>query len=603
MIHTFVSPMPMVKRFRMHAGVALAPIIVLSCWLLVHEWTALSGANLALRSFDSFRCALLAMEKVSAERGPANGALGEDLPLPAARVAALNAARRESDRRLDSLLDALRRNRCPRCSEDAAAVAELTTDLAAARANVNRLLRAPLARRGQLGLTGAVEQMIAIIPEFQPIVTARTSDIVDSDPKALNNLILAGLAGDLREQAGQLGSHFTGALAMRRPFTEGELFAIERSESRIEQLRTMINSRLAAHADVSRNAIAALNDQYYAADLRYVREVRALASRPDGAGITTAQFAAQYVPLMRSITDFRDSALNQSEDELRANRRHALSVFAGTAAGVALLLVALMWTIVRLRQHVVSPYLQATAIIEAIAQGDLMTEVPTAFRRDEIRGMFNAIAVLKDNSVERARLEHERAGLIEELAAMAQTDSLTHLFNRRAFETRARALCAEAQAVGQPVAMIMFDIDHFKRINDTYGHTVGDDALRIVAEVCRKHWRQADVVARIGGEEFAVAASVRAGNDAYALAERLRRSIAEAEIPLADGPGCRMSASFGVALATNRDEVDVAQLLKRADHVLYQAKLAGRNCVVVDPGVHPDWLAPGGPVQLPNIVS
>ncbi|TKC91838.1 diguanylate cyclase [Trinickia terrae] len=587
------------RRFCIHVGIALAPIVVLSCWLLAHEWTAFSGANLALRSFDSVRSALFAMEKVSAERGPSNGALGEDLPLPAARAAALDAARRESDRRLAALVDALRRNGCPRCDDDAGAIEALEADLAAARANIDRLLRLPLARRGDRALSEAVDQMIAIVPEFLPIVAARTSDIVAADPYTLNSLILAKLAADLREQAGQLGSHFTSALAMNRALAEDERFALERGEGRIEQLRSMINSRLVAHADVNPQAAAALNDEYYGDGLRYVDAVRLLADRPGGAGLTTARFAAQYVPTMRSITGLRDSALGHAEDALRAHRRHALGILAGTAAGVALLLVALIWAIARFRQQVVSPFVKATALIEAIADGDLTTEVPTSFRRHEIRGMFDAIAVLKHHSAERARLERERASLMEELATMAQTDPLTHLLNRRAFETRARALCAEAQAAGDPVAMIMFDIDHFKHINDTHGHAAGDDALRTVAELCRKHWRQSDVVARIGGEEFAVAARVSAGGDAFALAERLRRGIAEAAVPADGAPVCKVTASFGVALASARDEADVAQLLKRADHVLYQAKLAGRNCVVVDPGSP----ALDGSARSPSVVS
>jgi diguanylate cyclase (GGDEF)-like protein len=128
----------------------------------------------------------------------------------------------------------------------------------------------------------------------------------------------------------------------------------------------------------------------------------------------------------------------------------------------------------------------------------------------------------------------------------------------------------------------MFDIVHFKQINDTYGHSVGDDALRIVAELCRARWRQYDIVARIGGEEFAVMAQVDTAAQAYALAERMREAIAEARVPTGEDAGHRMTASFGVAVASMADAPDLEALLKRADHRLYAAKQSGRNRVLAD---------------------
>ncbi len=514
------------RRFGVGVAMTLIPILLLSCWLLAYEWLGYVRADDATRSFRSLRAALLTMEKVSAERGPTNAALGEDIPIPPARQAALQRFREESDRRIEQLTDALRVAHCAHCARDVDGARRVRADLTAARGNVDRLIALPLPQRGDLAVQDAVNRMIAVIPGLQSIVTARMSDVVHGDPDALNCLILARLAADLREHAGQLGSHFTAALSMRRALTEYERLSIERTRGRIDQLRAMIDLRVAARPGLATAPLTQLKSAYFGDGLRYVETMRTLASRADGVDTSPAQFAERYVPTMRAITDFRDDVLHLAEDDIRQHRQTMLFALIGTAAAEAVLLAALVWMIRWFRMHIVRPFADATRLIDAIARDDLSHPIPTRFLHREIHAMFDAIRVLRANSLERTRLEHERALLIQELATMAETDSLTHLLNRRAFEHRARATCQQTRADTQPIALIMFDVDHFKLINDTCGHAVGDDALRCVGELCRTHVRQSDIVARIGGEEFAIMAQVGTPDEARAgraLACRDRR--------------------------------------------------------------------------------
>lgn len=174
-----MSPeMSLDRRFGLSVAIALVPILLLSCWPLAYEWLAYQRADEALRSFRSLQATLLGMEKVSAERGPTNGVLGEDVPIPVARLAALQRAREASDRQLAELTDTLLPEYCAGCDADLDSASRLQTDLAAARANVDRLIALPLAQRGDHAQQDAVRSMFAIIPEFQPIVTTRTSTIV-----------------------------------------------------------------------------------------------------------------------------------------------------------------------------------------------------------------------------------------------------------------------------------------------------------------------------------------------------------------------------------------------------------------------------------------
>jgi diguanylate cyclase (GGDEF)-like protein len=138
----------------------------------------------------------------------------------------------------------------------------------------------------------------------------------------------------------------------------------------------------------------------------------------------------------------------------------------------------------------------------------------------------------------------------------------------------------------------MMDIDHFKKVNDTWGHSVGDEVIRQVAAVARDTLRAADLVARIGGEEFAVLLPQTSMNAAQSLAERLRETVAGRAVSI--GGGQIVSVSISVGVATMRQEGDdLAHLLSRADAALYEAKQLGRNrvCLEKAPGTPKEVLA------------
>ncbi|WP_244221015.1 GGDEF domain-containing protein [Paraburkholderia aromaticivorans] len=571
------------RRFSISVAVALLPVLILCGRLVVHEWHAYVVADGALYAFQSYRAGLQAIERVSAERGPTNSALGEDLPTPEARRAALRRARDESDARIEKLIEMLQASRCPACDGDLARIKEARNELAGARANVDQLVRLPLAQRGERAVSSAVDGMIKVIPQFAPAIDALAANVVKGDTRALNCLILATLTADLREAAGQLGSHFTATLTARRALRQEDQLAIERTEGRVDQLRELIDAHVRDRSTLESTAFDRMNQLYFGEGIAYIAEVRRLASRSGGAAISPAQLADHYVPMMRPITVFRDQVLDLAETEIRHHRSNALALLAASGLAACVLLAILLSMATLFRRRVIRPLLDATHVIGAIANGDLTAEIPAARYRGEIKAMFNAIGVLKANSVERQQLERERDRLIHELKATAETDFLTHLLNRRAFESRARASCAERNTAEPELALIMFDIDHFKKINDTYGHATGDHALQLVARLCLDTCRPSDVVARWGGEEFAVLSRVHDAAEALAIADRLRRRISETRIPFNGKDGFTITASFGVALASACDSRDVARLFRHADRLLYQAKEAGRDRIVADP--------------------
>jgi diguanylate cyclase (GGDEF)-like protein/PAS domain S-box-containing protein len=164
--------------------------------------------------------------------------------------------------------------------------------------------------------------------------------------------------------------------------------------------------------------------------------------------------------------------------------------------------------------------------------------------------------------------------LAAEAHKLALTDPLTHLPNRRAIFDQLHRLAQTGLAQGQPLTVVMFDIDHFKRVNDTYGHQTGDLVLRRIADLARGQIRRADLVGRIGGEEFVWLLPGVHADRARELAERLRELI---ERESAQGGLPRVTISVGLALLRLGDTPE--QLVARADRALYRAKESGRNCV------------------------
>jgi diguanylate cyclase (GGDEF)-like protein len=149
------------------------------------------------------------------------------------------------------------------------------------------------------------------------------------------------------------------------------------------------------------------------------------------------------------------------------------------------------------------------------------------------------------------------------------TDFLTGLPNRRGLERALTRELALAERSGQPLSLVLFDLDAFKRVNDTFGHAAGDKALRLVARLAREKLRRSDWVGRWGGEEFVVVLPGTSLLAAEAIAQRLREGVRALE----PAPGCRLSISLGVA--AYRPGEGAAGLLERADALHYRAKRAG----------------------------
>ena len=198
---------------------------------------------------------------------------------------------------------------------------------------------------------------------------------------------------------------------------------------------------------------------------------------------------------------------------------------------------------------------------------------------DEDVAFADAVVKAAVASIQRAHLlETARADNIR-LAALAQTDPLTQVLNRRALTDRLVSELDRARRYGHAVAVLMLDLDHFKAINDTRGHLVGDGVLKDTAEILRSAVRSADFVARYGGEEFVIVLPETSLEGAVTFAERLRERIFATPFEGGGSATLTLSVSVGVSLFPGPRIASVDDLLSAADAALYRAKADGRNCV------------------------
>jgi diguanylate cyclase (GGDEF)-like protein len=564
-------------------ALATTLLAVLVCAMLGRilwgEWNNYRAAADGLHTLQLVQRAMTAAEKVSFERGPVNSVLGDALPGDPAKRTRLAAARAASDQALQRLEEALRGGTSAGPGPDPR-LAGMRGALQQARRQVDQLAALPLPQRSPAQLTAAIERMFALVPLMLDSVTAHTRAAEQAYPKISKILMKARFAVELREYAGRLGSRLTVALAAQQPLSETEHAQLQFLRGQVEQLRRLLQLPVTAYDADPRvqAAMQHMEQAYFGRGLALIAAVEQASRDGRPYGMDTSELALRYVPLMAPILQVRDAllqaALEQAGDDYEAARRELLLAWLTGA----LILLALTLLLLIVRRRVLLPLLGATRAIVRLGRGDFSHAPGGSDRPDEVGDLLRALASLRQASIDKQQLELERVRLIEELKHRADTDYLTGILNRRAFTAAGNQRLRRAQQHQLSLAVIMFDIDHFKSVNDLHGHDAGDQVLIRVAAVVRAELRNGEILARYGGEEFVVMPGHCDLAAACVVAERLRQVIAAEPLMLADGHILRVTASFGVAASANPQGA-LDGLFHAADLALYRAKRSGRNCV------------------------
>jgi two-component system cell cycle response regulator len=206
--------------------------------------------------------------------------------------------------------------------------------------------------------------------------------------------------------------------------------------------------------------------------------------------------------------------------------------------------------------------------------------LPKPYNEVELNAKIYAVLRTKALQDELRQMNRQMQDLLANVEVLAITDPLTELFNRRHFETILKKALNEWKRYNQPVSCLMIDVDHFKRINDSYGHKAGDSVLREIAQLLKQSMREVDTVARWGGEEFIVVMPQTARDKALVPASRMLDAISGKRFEAI--PDERVTVSIGIAFA-GRNADTVEKLVGAVDFALYEAKRKGRNRIEIAP--------------------
>jgi diguanylate cyclase (GGDEF)-like protein/PAS domain S-box-containing protein len=312
-------------------------------------------------------------------------------------------------------------------------------------------------------------------------------------------------------------------------------------------------------------------------------------------GLLTAFFDRR----LATLTAHEATALQQSEERLRALHRNASDIVAILDRDGAFTYEASSaWLILGYRTNqIIGRHLSSLVPPDQMPAVEgflkLLLSQPAGKATIELRashsdGSWRDFEVVGKNLLHEPAIDglvinmrdiSERKRLMAELERLSETDALTNTLNRRGFLKLAEREFERMRRAGRPLTIVMIDIDHFKGVNDVFGHAAGDMVLRMVADRCRECVRSYDLLSRFGGEEFIILLADTPMEAAHKIVSRLHTAIASCRVPTIKGE-VMVTASFGLATVEPSD-INLETAIRLADEALYEAKNSGRNCIKI----------------------
>lgn len=548
-------------RIGRHLWCGAIVAILLSCALaasiLLHAHQIFAQARQNARLLLDLHLVLEAANRISSERAPSNILMDSDADALADARVRLQGFRADTDRALQKVQGhvvpaPLLREVGPRLTE-----ARWLIDLTAMQATPH-----------YGDVQRAIDAMFAAYDAFQEAVAWQASQLIQSDPSLQGPVLRALALCDLRDAAGRLGSHLVAPLASRTRIPPRNLEDRHRTDERVAmqwRLLELDDNPASGKQDMARLQADA-RVRFTNEGLPLIDMLLAEGERGTPYSLTPTAFTKRYSATLTPLETWRRIYLDQLVADYQDRESKAFVLFVVVLAS-ALVIVGLITGIVLLVQlRVLRPLLEASEAVIGLVDERPVTLHLRHHSAKELQVLFNTLDVLK------AKLQ-ERADLTRRLKAQAETDELTGLLNRRAFMALGKP---RLTTTGKRVFLILLDLDHFKSINDRHGHPTGDRVLVAVADALRGNVRPGDLVARLGGEEFAILLQAREPTTVLSRAQRLRTALRNLELTTPDGESILVTASFGIAEGSQRTW---RQLLAEADVALYAAKHTGRDCI------------------------
>jgi diguanylate cyclase (GGDEF)-like protein len=417
-------------------------------------------------------------------------------------------------------------------------------------------------------LVASFGAVLVLLTAVSVTVNVQMSHMNANTQHIVNQLRLQSLARE-----GQAGTYFT-ALYLYRALAESTSEELDADLGRVEQqaarnteiyrtLQSMHSSDTDGRVLVER--MVAIRKQHYVA--LHPAHVQMANHDVEDAKATLLRATPLQMDLLKAqsdVIDYERTAMQRAVAQSAAAYATARVVLWGLT-GFALIIAASLGLLVT--RSIVKPMQAVVEGAKALAEGNLTLRVDVD-RHDEVGVLAKAV--------------NRAVAVVKHAADVANHDFLTGALSRRGFEATAGTAFVQSDREDVPLSLLLFDVDHFKAINDTFGHAGGDSVLREFVGLMRRNLRPHDVLGRLGGEEFAIVLPRTTIGDARQMAERMRSEAQKHQVSTNAGP-CHYSISGGLALRLPGETLD--QLTMRADRALYEAKASGRNrvCVVDSP--------------------
>ena len=550
-------------------SIIILSLCSLSIPLIVKSYRDYNKTNQALTEIQALQAVADLANKISRERAPANKLMSSNQQDFAKHVLELKLYRLTVDEQMKKTLEVLKHSNLPNL--DLSLVDRLDEALMQGRQQVDAYAALPREQRNAETMDQAILKMFSAWDRSHDVLKDVIAVSEGKDTAVSNFYVQILLLADLRDQAGRAASNVMAHVAFKQPIPETNLARSLQTRRQVMYLWELIDTLQPERDKTEEFKVLhqAVYNEFLAKGLLIVERLmnESIYHRPYY--LTGTQLTEAIVDKFSTVVELQNYLLKYSVEKAIIEKHKAQNILL-TTVGISLISIfAALFTMIYARKRVFSPLIQAREILFDLSHSSIRPNpMDTKDQPANMYSLFTAIQQLKQTLQQRDALEFR-------LKNIAHLDSLTGVANRYALNEYIKLLENQPTQFSETCLMVI-DIDHFKQVNDVYGHLMGDQVIQFVAEKLKENIRTSDLLVRYGGDEFIVLIENVGMERALKIAEKIRSEIYEAKsVDNVRCPDLKVSISIGVAIGAT----SWMALLEKADRALFQAKEQGKNKV------------------------
>ncbi|MDH1799327.1 GGDEF domain-containing protein [Acinetobacter johnsonii] len=551
-------------------SIIILSLCSLSIPLMVKSYRDYIKTNQALTEIQALQAVADLANKISRERAPANKLMSSNQQDFAKHVLELKLYRLTVDEQMQKTLEVLKHSNLPNL--DLSLFDRLDEALTQGRQQVDAYAALPREQRNAETMDQAILKMFNAWDRSHDVLKDVIAVSEGKDTAVSNFYVQILLLADLRDQAGRAASNVMAHVAFKQPIPETNLARSLQTRKQVMYLWELIDTLQPERDKTEEFKVLhqAVYNEFLAKGLLIVERLmnESIYHRPYY--LTGTQLTEAIVDKFSTVVELQNYLLKYSVEKAIIEKHKAQNILL-TTVGISLISIfAALFTMIYARKRVFSPLIQAREILFDLSHSSIRPNpMDTKDQPANMYSLFTAIQQLKQTLQQRDALEFR-------LKNIAHLDSLSGVANRYALNEYIKLLENQPTQFSETCLMVI-DIDHFKQVNDVYGHLMGDQVIQFVAEKLKENIRTSDLLVRYGGDEFIVLIENVGMERALKIAEKIRAEIYEAKsVDNVRCPDLKVSISIGVAIGAT----SWMALLEKADRALFQAKEQGKNKVV-----------------------